>query len=400
MVITVDLYKELEIDRSWGEEEIRKDLNEKQKIWIRRQGSCNDTEQSLLIDEILNKIMDARKYLCKEIKRKQYDKVLEQAYKDGKIKDDIQEKLVTLLEQARAYYRKGNIKLATKCAKEAVEGQVNDPEAYDLLARCYYEANDYIRAIGAVDAGIQIFKDNLNLHWLGARIATIGSKDYDDAQRRINTLIEKAPDKAIGHSEQIYLHLRKGDEDLAFQEIDTYISAHPEDESFKKGVAYDLDAYSNSCYYYDEANNATFIADKESYEKCLKLRTKASEIYHDEHTNNQLENARYFGQKEWNSWNMESIKSLTGLGILFFLLSRPIGLVFLSVDALLIYFSFRPYWQINKTYVTGKMGGLEQIVNVLGNIAAKLAWGLFRFCITFVEWFIKFIFALASGRFF
>ena len=40
MVITVDLYRELELDRSWSEEEIRKDLNEKQKIWIRRQGSC------------------------------------------------------------------------------------------------------------------------------------------------------------------------------------------------------------------------------------------------------------------------------------------------------------------------------------------------------------------------
>lgn len=399
MVITVDLYRELELDRSWSEEEIRKDLNEKQKIWIRRQGSCNDTEQSLLIDDILNKIMEARKFLCKEIKRKQYDKALDQAYKDGKIKDDTQEKLITLLEQARAYYRKGNIKLATKCAEEAIAGQVNDPGAYDLLARCYYEMSDYDKAIGAVDDGIRIFDDNLNLHWLGARIATIGSKDFDDAQRRINVLIEKAPENSIGHSEQIYLHLRKGDEDLAFQEIDTYIEAHPDDESFKKGVAYDLDAYSNNCFYYDETDNTTFIADKESYEKCLKLRTKASEIYQDEHTNNQLENAKYFGQKKWNSWNMESIKSLTGLGILFFLLSPQIGLVFLAIDAVLIYFSFRPYWQINKTYVTGKMGGLEQAVNILGNIAAKLAWGLFRFCITFIEWLIKFILALASGRF-
>ena len=95
--------------------------------------------------------MEARKFLCKEIKRKQYDKALDQAYKDGKIKDDTQEKLITLLEQARAYYRKGNIKLATKYAEEAIAGQVNDPGAYDLLARCYYEMNDYAKAIGAVE---------------------------------------------------------------------------------------------------------------------------------------------------------------------------------------------------------------------------------------------------------
>lgn len=55
-------------------------------------------------------------------------------------------------------------------------------------------------------------------------------------------MLELAPDKSIGHSEQIYLHLRKGDEDLAFQEIDSYITAHPDDEEFKQGVAYDLDA--------------------------------------------------------------------------------------------------------------------------------------------------------------
>ena len=64
----------------------------------------------------------------------------------------------------------------------------------------------------------------------------------------------------------MYLDLRKGEEQLAFQEIDSYIEKHPDDETFKKDVAYDLDSYSNACYYYDAAQNASFIADKKAYE--------------------------------------------------------------------------------------------------------------------------------------
>ena len=81
---------------------------------------------------------------------------------------------------------------------------------------------------------------DLNLYWLGARIASVGTKDFDDAQKRVNKLLEIGPDNSIGHSEQVYLHLQKGDEDLAFQEIDSYIAAHPQDDGFKKNVAYDI----------------------------------------------------------------------------------------------------------------------------------------------------------------
>lgn len=227
---------------------------------------------------------------------------------------------------------------------------------------------------------------------------------FEEAQQRVNALLELAPDKSIGHSEQIYLHLRKGDEDLAFQEIDSYITAHPDDEEFKQGVAYDLDAYSNTCYYYDAAQNASFIADKTSYEKCLALRSKAVEIFEDEHTQNQLERAKYYGQKEWNDWNMPAIKSLALYGTIFTIIGfaadmfLAFGIVLYAVMGVLIYFSFRPYWQINKTYVTGEMGTAEKIINRVGDATAQAAiWG-FQAFIKFMGIVLKFIFVLASGK--
>lgn len=402
--VNVDLYKELDIDRAWDEKTIRNHLKNVQKTWIQRQGATNDKEQLLLIDSILDNVGNAMRYLTKTVKRQQYDQALELAYKAGKIRDVAEEKLHTILEQARAYYRKGNIKLATKFAEEAVDGEVNDVSAYDLLARCYFDADIYDRALGVIDQGISIFKTDINLHWLGARIATIGTKNFEDAQQRVNRLIEMAPDNSIGHSEQVYLHLRSGDEQLAFQEIDSYIEAHPNDDTFKRGVAYDLDAYSNTCYYYDANQNASFIADKSSYERCLTLRTKAAEIFEDEHTKNQLENAKYYGQKEWNDWNMPAIKSLATYGTIFTVLGfaseafLPIGIALYVIMGVLIYFSFRPYWQINKTYVTGQMGTIEKIVSLVGDASARMAEILFKVLIQILSFIFKFIVGLASGR--
>lgn len=404
--VSVDLYKELDIDRSWDEKTIRNYLKGVQKIWIQRQGATNDKEQLLLIDRVLENVSNAMRYLTKAMKRQQYDQALELAYNTGKIVDVQEEKLQTILEQARAYYRKGSIHLAAKLAEEAVEGAVNDASAYDLLARCYFDTNTYDRALGVIDQGISIFKTDIDLHWLGARIATIGTKDFNDAQQRINRLIELAPDRSIGYSEQVYLHLRSGDEQLAFQEIDSYIATHPDDNTFKRGVAYDLDAYSNTCYYYDPAQNASFIADKDSYERCLELRTKAAEIFEDEHTKNQLENAKYYGQKEWNDWNLPAIKSLAVYGTIFTVLGFasdaffPLGIMLYIIMGALIYFSFRPYWQINKTYVTGQMGNVEKTVSAVGDASARIAEILFKALIQVLSFIFKFIIGLASGRWF
>lgn len=403
MNVTIDLYKELEIDRSWDEKTIRTHLKNLQKLWTQRQGATNDKEQLLIIDKILKSIEEAYRFLTKASKREQYDQALELAYQKGKIVDTDDERLHSLLDEARVYYRKGNLKLATKLAEEAIEGKVNDPRVYDFLVRCYFESNESNKALNTVDQGIEIFKTDIDLHWLGARIATVGTKNFDDAQRRINNLIELDPKNAIGHSEQIYLHLRKGDEQLAFQEIDAYIEKNPNDENFKRRVAYDLDTYSNSCYYYDASQNASFIADKQSYQKCLTLRKKAVEIFSDEHTQNQLEQAKYFGKKEWNDWNMSAIISLAVYGTFFGLflgslsnIFLDIGVIFYIIMAVLIYFSFRPYWQINKTYVTGEMGSLELIVNQIGDMAARLGEWMFRALIAFVGWLIELIFTLIT----
>ena len=160
-------------------------------------------------------------------------------------------------------------------------------------------------------------------------------------------------------------------------------------ESFVQGIEKFIDTMSGKAY--------TMV--------CL---AKATQIFNDEHTQNQLQNAQYFGQKEWNDWNMPAIKSLAIYGSIFAGLGLfsssgaflGLGLVFYAIMGLLIYFSFRPYWQINKTYVTGQMGQMEQVVNQLGDYSAKAAVFMLRALIKIVGLILRFVFGLASGRWF
>ena len=80
MTVTCDLYKELELDRSWDGATIKDHLKQIQKIWIQRQSACNDKEQLMLIDKVLSAVDDGYRYLVKDVKRKQYDEALEKAY--------------------------------------------------------------------------------------------------------------------------------------------------------------------------------------------------------------------------------------------------------------------------------------------------------------------------------
>ena len=389
--ITYDLYKELGLDRSLSEAEIKKKLKETDRMWRKRQSACNDKEQLLIIDALMSKIEEGFRYLIKADQRKEYDEALDKAYKAGKIEDKTEEKMKGLLEQAMEYYEKGNLKMAAQTAQEAVDGRVNDPRAYDLLARCYFDLHDYPKALAAADAGTEVFKNDYHLYWLGARIAATGTENFEDAQNRVNHLLEMAPDNPLGHSEEIFLHLCRGDEELAFKEIDGYIEKHPDDTEFKRLTAYNIDLYADGkCFYYDKDTNSTFIAERESYEECLRLCTKAQEIYNDEHTVNRLKNAQYYGQKECDGWNLKSIKSLTFYGVILTIFLFPVGVILLGIDAALIYYSFRPYWQINRTYVTGQRGGAEQTITIIGEYAAKIGGKL----VDLIGWILKTIIML------
>lgn len=426
MEATYDLYKKLDLDRSWDTPAIKERLKEIQKMWTLRQAACNDREQLQLIEAILDAVEDGYRWLLQPKKRKEYDAALDEAYQNGTLFDEAEAKLVSLIDQAMEYYKKGNIRLAAECAQKAVDGRVNDVRAYDILVNSLYEMQEYDKALEAVDRGTSIFTTNTELYRLGARIASIVSigGSFEDAQRRVNALIALNPDASVGHTEQTFLQLCRGDDELAFQEIDAYAAAHPEDEEFRRSSAYMLiNYYAAACCFHDESNSEYdgFILEKEDYERAKALTGKAVNLYSDEYTRDQLQKVKHFGKKEFNNWNVQSIYGLLcgGVGLLiigmiagifsigFRFLIAVMGICWAAAAAfwvfagVLTYCSFRPYWQIYKTNMTGKMGKTEEVLHNVGVVSGRyggeflqLAWKLVA---ALVKGFVALISALIRG---
>lgn len=103
---------------------------------------------------------------------------------------------------------------------------------------------------------------------------------------------------------------------------------------------------------------------------------------------------------------MSAIKSLALYGTIFAVLGLVandlfvVALILYAIMGVLIYFSFRPYWQINKSYITGQMRTLEKIVNKVGELSAKVAVLTLQIMIKTIGAMLKFAFDLASGKWF
>ena len=331
----VDYYKLLEIDHNWPTNDILKYLRKINRQWTQRNNTCpsDRKEQLESIAQMLEIIRNAMKQFGNDITRQKYDNDLNKAYANGTLNDEVQQEYKDILDQAWAYYYKNNIELATQYAKQCVDAQLNDPSAYELLANCYMLGESYHDALDAIDTGLNIFDKNQVLMVLGARIATVSGQMYDEAQTRINSLLESFPEEPLGYAEQIYMHLHKGESELAFNEIDSYLSVRPEDMKFRELVAHDLDKYIYENYVTMTSETQHMIAGKDAYKNALTLAHKASEIYNDNRTQAVVNDVEYFGTREWDSWNMPSIKTLTLFGILL-LIIPPVGIVFLLIDIL------------------------------------------------------------------
>lgn len=411
----LDYYAMYGLDRKASTREIRKQL-------LQKQGEIrsNMANGALNSEEILEKLQEAHNTLAAAIKtfktddrRKEYDLMLDAAYETGKIDVEAQSMAQNLYEEIEALFLKGNYRGAVRRCMETLNNNVHDYRIYILLAQSYFALNDLDGSLRTVEDGLKVHPDNLPLLRAGARFSNEGKQDYDRAQKYVNRMMELDPESSIANSEQCYLYLTTGKDDLSYQLIDEYIGKHPNDTEFRKDCAYDLVGYSYSCYTKDPGSDAYVIASQEDYQKCLDTCNKAASLYNDENVQTALENAKYFGTVEFNDENKESIMWLfIGGAIYFFAGIMAVGtlmgeagffgalisgIVPLALGGLLIYagirlnqVSHRPYWQINKFIMTGKREKGEGKYIIIGKIFA----GYMKVCIKITIWIIKLTFGL------
>ena len=415
----VDYYVIYSIDRRLGTKEIRKLLIQKQGE-IRSQmagGALNAPEILEKLQEAYNEIANAVRAFKNEDRRKEYDILLNAAYEAGKIDVEAQTMAQGLYEEIEAMFVKGNYQGAIKKCLEALNNNVKDYRIYILLAKSYFALEEVDKSLSTVDKGLSVYPNNMHLLRVGARYANKGKKDYNRAQSYVNQMLEIDPDNAMAVSEQSYLYLNNGKQDLAYQMIDDYMEKHPNDMQFRKDCAYDLIGHSYSYYIKDPETGAYFLDKQEDYQKSLEACNKAMSIYNDKNVQKAVETANFYGTTEFNKENKESIIWLFIGGLIYFvpsvlsLFTYIGGILFGNISfveilpvlfvgiigGLLLYsgvklrqFSYRPYWQINKFILTGKRVKGESKYIWIG----KIFVGVVKWCFKAMWWLVKFIFYL------
>ena len=407
----IDYYVLYGIDRKTKTKDIRKLLFQKQGE-IRSNmsnGALNSPEIMKKLQEAGNEIANAIKAFKNDERRSAYDEILDAAYAAGMIDTADQTMAQYLYEEIEALFMKGNYRLAVQKCMDALNNNVRDYRIYILLAQSYFALSDPDRSIKTVDDGLKVHPDNLPLLRAGARFANEGKKDYDKAQGYGNRMLEIDKDSPLAASEQSYLYLSTGKQDLAYGMIDEYVEKHPNDMEFRKDVAYDLVGYSYSCYTKDPGSDAYVIASQEDYQRSLDTCNKAMSLYNDENVREALENAKSFGTVEFNDENRDGIKWLFIGGLIYafaavmaIMAGAQAGelggaivgsLPFTILGGLLLYsavrlrqVSYRPYWQINKFILTGQREKGEKKYIIIGKIFAgymrwsfKIGWAIVKF---------------------
>ncbi|MBR1433102.1 hypothetical protein [Ruminococcus sp.] len=385
-----DYYAELNLNRQLNSKDICKALRKKhgEVRSYKSAGALNGAEATAKLDELEKKITDALKIFKNDDRRKEYDLALDAAYRAGKINVQAQQEAQDLYKQIEAMFYRGDFNGVIRKCMEAFRNNVQDYRIIILLARSYFELNDFSNSLTSVDNGLNIYPNNFQLLRTGSYVAREGAKDFNKAQQYINKMMEIDPDNGITVSEQSNLYLDTDKEDLAYRLIDDYIAKHPDDYEFRRDCAYDLVAHSYDFYTEtpsEEGESVAIIASKEAYERCLATRNKAASIYNDENIQRSIADANYFGQIEYNDENSEGIKWLwigtaaygfiglmlmsmgnygIGIGIFLLLIAGFLGFSAIKLRKC----SYRPYWQINKYILTGKREKEEKIYITIGTI--------------------------------
>lgn len=392
----VDYYQVLNLDKMLKTKELRKVLIAEQEKWSNRTNTPSDSKIMSDAKKMLEIVRDALRTLGKEDKRKKYDEEWEARKEQGLLNTQASAEATNIVERAIKYYQEGNLELAERFAREALQSDVTNYDAYDVLTETLFDGKKYDSAVQTVTTALERFQDqNTQLLLLEkiARYNYIGTKNFGAAQDAVNKMVEMG--SYMGSVKQVLLYLFMGKEEQAKAEIQKYISEHAESTAFRREVAHGMYGYATlQTYVMDKSNKAYAIISKESAEENLRLATEAKRLVEDDLTKNWLDDAQYHLTKVFNSdnklgvilWWVLVVGSIS-IATIDIATGLQLGIVCLALAIFITVGSFEPVWSYERKALTGKRGFVGILCDLLGRYAI---WS-FKFAFKF----LKFAFRIA-----
>lgn len=382
-------YVEFNLNPEMSSDEIIAKLKNENRKWIIKTNSPI-LEKRQEAERKSQMIQEALKIFSDNLKRKEYDVKLRREggsqqqqqqqqtqYTQPQPRGFTAEQVVT---EVRNLYDSGNSELTINACNAYINAGFHLPFLYHYLGHAYWETGQTNLAIAAFKNGINASNNDNDAPFYGdlANLYMMTLHDTSTGGQYIDKAIAADPENNYYQSLYVLRMLMDGQTNEAETYVSERVNANPNDMDYRTRVSEMYLTFSDM--YFSQSNNGnSYIDSQDAYNSVLYWRTKANELVQSERTTTLLNNWKNYGTKKFNKDNIGGLAFVIIVSILFSEILVP-GL---AIAAVLIYFSFKPMWTVDKMAVTGQRDVANMVCHVFSGIAKfilMMFYGILEAC--------------------
>lgn len=399
----VNYYEEFNLDPNMSGEDICAALFQEKKKWIHRQ-NANDLNKRQLAEQKIALIEEAAVIFSDKLKRDQYDlKMLKGKKKAGAkgqqqtaqqnydqnagAQSDSQEahdsNIETIIANAKSYYESGNSNNTIAYCNRMIGSGADSPYLYNYLGLAYWENDNVKEAIDTFLKAVSIYPQEPLFCANLASVLMKANGDYATAKPYIDRALSMDPNNSYYLGLEATYMFCTGDVDAAEAKIQQHLADYPNDQEYKQQISEVYISYSDK-FLVECQNGGAYIPSQQAYDSILYYRNKAKAILPTSRIQNLISVIEERGKRTFNKDNLKGIGCLVLLGAVFF---PSLLLLWLILAGVLVYFSYKPNWLIEKMALTNQRD--------MANTVCYYLYVVTSYIVRFFIWVIKAIFYIA-----
>lgn len=229
----VNYYELLGVEKTADEGAIKEAIRKTRKRFRQLEGAP-DMNQRQMAETKMTQIAEAEKTLLDASARQEYDKQLEQASAQPESNPQPQSNgpSTSFLDDAKSYYRNGQLRNASYAAKEATRNEKDNPEAWYVRALISLEQNDYADADFSANQALQLNSQNAAIFGVLGDVADRESR-YQDAEKYFRGAAKLEPDNYYWAGRVVWALSDQKRFDEALTEVKTLFAKYPNEPYVK-----------------------------------------------------------------------------------------------------------------------------------------------------------------------
>lgn len=352
-----NFYALFNIEPTASKEDIKKKLNNLQRIWLGRTNAPNLSRRQEA-EKMMQVLQEAEKILLDDGRKAEYDKQFASAGENQPKEEfhvDEKASVISLIQQADELIAHGRFADAIMVARRATELDGSNAHAWGVLAQANYQWNNVEDALYEYRKAIDLKPNEPQFYYDLGVIYYDDVKDVNKAMECARKCLQIDSKNFSGRYLYGFIQLHKGDFREALSVFEQLYKEAPDHFNIRKQLALAYEQMGFSHFYYQKSSNSYYVVKPETVEPAIKYFEKSIEVAPDEESKQfgrtNIQWARNSLKKQYRKMPFGGILTLVSGGLI---ISGLMGAGFaalmagLGIGVFVGYFSYVPQWKINR----------------------------------------------------